>query len=279
MNTTIQNVFRIASVFSILIISTCVYSQSSYIVKHLQAGERSGSFMFIAAGDTPPPGKTEVTDISIDFTQGKSVTMIFSAEIIEEVMPEVNSNSSASIKSWADPEYERKITYEADGEDGVYSKVEDDIKEDEIPYKTYAEFIIDGNTLEYSFFDKSGLESIVSQVNSSYGTSFQVTGSGRNVSVGTAAPVKKLVERSVSARIEITPKDYEDGVQLQKVGFDPNDLFAELLKDKILQKKALSSFKLSLDSDYIYINGSRIQDKILGKYRKLLGDLFFEFRE
>jgi hypothetical protein len=279
MSTVIQNFYRKAVIFSVLIISITAYSQSESMINHIQSGDRSGSFMFIATGDTPAQGKIEVLEISIDFTQGKSVAMLFTAYITEEVLPALNSSGSASIKSWTDPDFERQVSYEADDEGGAYNQVESDIKEEDIPPKTYVEFVIDGNTLEYSFYDKSGLESIVSQVNGSYGTNFQVTGSGRNVNVGTAAPQKTLFQRSVSSRIEITSKDYEDGIQTQKTGFDPKELFSELLKDRILEKKALVNFRLSLDSEYIYINGSRIQDKVLGKYRNFFNNLFFSFTE
>jgi hypothetical protein len=277
----------IAVILSVQVIFTCLYAQDRYVVRHNSSGGTSGVFSISPDNDENYTNKgnikATVNEIEISFSGSKEITLMIIAAITEEKLPDLSiSGSSAAIKSYADPDYQREVKYEVSGEgseSGEIERVQDEIADEDVPPRTYVEFKIGENTLEYTFYDKSGLESIVSGVNSSYGTNFQVFGEGRNVSVGNAAPKNEIINRDVSTRIIVTDQNYVEGTHFSKAGIDPRDIRDSLVKDKILTQKSASNFKLSMDQDYIYINGTRVPDRQQSKYRKLFSAFFFVFND
>ncbi len=259
------------------------YSQEKYTIKHTQSGD-NGMFSVTQQGSVRAKKKISVNEISLSISGTTGRTVDVSAEITVEETPEVPKTFRTSIKSYADSDFERKVEYREtvteDGEgSGSYEEHIEEIAEESVPVKLYLEVNVDGDILTYDFWDKSDLESVVSGINSQYGSNLEVTGEGRAVSVRNASFEKKIEEKTVNARLRATKMQVDQGSMQSVLKFDAIELANELIKDKIMNKERAGNFTVLIDTTDIYVNGNKIADKLLSKYRKIFNNFYFEFDE
>jgi hypothetical protein len=255
------------------------YSQERYILKHTQSSDR-GIFSVTQKSSEKTKKKIKINEISLSVSGTTGRTVNAAADITVEETQEVPKNIRTAIKSYANPEFERKVEYKDKGEgSGEYEEHIEDISEESVPVKLYLEVSAGGEITTYDFWDKNDLESIVSGVNSEFGANLEVVGEGRSVSVRNASFDKKIEKKTVSERFYASKIQIEQGNIVSIFKFDVVKLEKELISDKIMPKSGAGNFTIIIDPSDMYVNGNKIPDKLLPKYRKIMNEFSFEFDE
>ena len=266
---------RIMTVGLLMMFLSVCYSQDQYTINHKVSGDR-GIFSVEKSKTADAKVKINVKEISISVSGKSDRTVIATADISVEYPPEVPKNVRAVVKSYADPDFERQVKYEqGEGSEDIYEEKIEEIKESSVPTKLYLEVTADGETEQHAFWDKSDLESIVSGINSQYGVNMEVIGEGRSVAVRNASFSKKIEEKSVSRRSYASGIMVENGGYSDILKFDVIYLEKELVNDRIMPKERIGNFTVIIDSSDMYVNGNKIPDKLLVKYRKMFSKFSF----
>ena len=266
---------RATTALIVLMFMSLCFAQDKYTINHRASGDR-GSFSVDKGSTADPKIKITVEEISVSVSGKSDRSVTATVEIKVEYPPEVPKNVRAVVRSFADPEFERQVKYEqGEGEDGIYEEKIEDVKESSVPTKLYLEVTAEGETEQHFFWDKSGLESIVSGVNSQYGLNLEVVGEGRAVAVRNAAFEKQIEEKSVNRRLYATATMIANGSYRDLFKFDLVSLEKELMSDKILPKSSTGGFTIIIDSSDMYVNGNKIPDSLLSKYRKIFSKFSF----
>ncbi len=257
------------------ILSVC-YAQDQYTINHRASGDR-GSLSVDKGSTADPKIKINVEEISVSVSGKSDRSVTATAEIKVEYPPEVPKNVRAVVRSYADPDFERQVEYEqSEGEDGIYEEKIEDVKESSVPTKLYLEVTAEGETEQHVFWDKNDLESIVSGINSQYGVNLEVVGEGRSVAVRNAAFNKRVEEKSVtSSRLYASSTMIGNGSYTDRFKFDVIKLEKELVADAIMPKERIGNFTVIIDSSDMYVNGNKIPDRLLVKYRKIFSKFSF----
>ncbi|HXK49954.1 MAG TPA: hypothetical protein PKW56_05770 [Clostridiales bacterium] len=256
------------------ILSVC-FAQDQYTINHRASGDR-GSFSVDKGSAADPKVKITVEEISVSVSGKSDRSVTATAELSVEYPPEVPKNVRAVVRSYADPDFERQVEYEqSEGSEGIYEEKLEEVQESSVPTKLYLEVTAGGETEQYVFWDKNDLESIVSGINNQYGVNLQVVGEGRSVAVRNAAFEKKIEEKSVSRRSYASSIMIENGSYSGVLKFDVIYLEKELVNDAILPKERIGNFTVIIDSSDMYVNGNKIPDRLLVKYRKIFSKFSF----
>ena len=257
------------------ILSVC-YAQDQYTINHRASGDR-GSLSVDKGSTADPKIKINVEEISVSVSGKSDRSVTATAEIKVEYPPEVPKNVRAVVRSYADPDFERQVEYEqSEGEDGIYEEKIEDVKESSVPTKLYLEVTAEGETEQHVFWDKNDLESIVSGINSQYGVNLEVVGEGRSVAVRNEAFNKRVEEKSVtSSRLYASSTMIGNGSYTDRFKFDVIKLEKELVADAIMPKERIGNFTVIIDSSDMYVNGNKIPDRLLVKYRKIFSKFSF----
>ncbi|MBN2858257.1 MAG: hypothetical protein JXN63_07635 [Candidatus Delongbacteria bacterium] len=256
------------------ILSVC-YAQDQYTINHRASGD-SGSFSVDKGSTADPKVKITVEEISVSVSGKSDRSVTATAELSVEYPPEVPKTVRAVVRSYADPDFERQVEYEqSEGSEGIYEEKLEDVQESSVPTKLYLEVTVEGETEQHVFWDKNDLESIVSGINNQYGVNLEVVGEGRSVAVRNAAFAKKVEEKSVSRRSYASSIMIENGSYSDVLKFDVIYLEKELVNDAILPKESIGNFTVIIDSSDMYVNGNKIPDRLLVKYRKIFSKFSF----
>jgi len=254
------------------------YSQDTYVLKHTQSSDR-GSFSVTPKGAVSGANKIKVSELSLSVSGTGGRTVLISASAQVEEAPEIPKDIKAVIKSYADPDFKREVEYKKSDMDGEYQEENDQIEESAVPVKLYLEVTAGGETSTYTFWDKNDLESIVSGINSEYGSNLEVTGEGRAVNVRNAKFEKKITDKTITKRLSASREQMDKGEANSIFSFDINKLEKELIADKIMSKEYAGNFTLIIDPSDMYANGNKIPDSLLPKYRKIMNGFSFEFED
>ena len=268
---------RVMAAFILLTFLTICFAQDQYTINHRASGDR-GAFTVDKSRTADPKIRITVKEIRISVSGKSDRSVTASAEIKVEYPPEIPKNIRAVVRSYADPDFERQVEYEqGEGSEDVYEEKIEEIEESSVPTKLYLEVTADGQTEQHFFWDKSGLESIVSDINSQFDVNLEVIGEGRAVVVRNAAFNKRVEEKSVAgSKLYASSTIIGNGSYTDRFKFDVINLEKELVKDAIMPKERIGSFTVIIDSSDMYVNGNKIPDKLLVKYRKIFGKFSFE---
>jgi hypothetical protein len=303
---------RTLTAAALLAATLLVYSQPVIrTIKHTVSGDNTSGIFSVVSTDQQSFKNVKVQEISISVMNTTGKNVIISADLTELSDPKVsNSSVSATVKSFSDPGYVRKEKiqkeeeeveesaaaedsgeFEETGEDEDNGSAQDkpdqeeekdpyeNITDEDVPAKMYLEVKADGSESTYSFYDRNDLESIISGINSQYGTNFEVAGSGRNVHVTKSSAKKSEIKKEASKRVNIQKSELESGSYTEVLKFDIIKLESELLKDKILDKNKIKSYTFLIDKDDLYVNGNMIPDKLTSKYRKIFAKFSFDYSD
>jgi len=238
-----------------------------FTVKHVvnSADKTEGKFE-VTSGDVQSPRKITVKEMSISVSDISEKKIYVSADMFEITDGKSSKNISAVIKSYADPNYSRVESEDKQSSEDPYME----IGEESLPKKMYISVLVDDSEFTYDFYDMTDLESIVNDLNSSYGANLEAVGSGRNVYVR-KSKIKKQTDFSAGKAFNTE--------SLLSAGLDINKLESEILKDKILNKNQIKNYTVILEKEQIYINGNQVSDKLALKFRKLFDNFSFEFSD